>query len=147
MLGIAPRRRGPSEVCVEQWIGISIDERDRMKESEQRFVKNRWPLCELNMRREDCLAWLEQRQLRIPPRSSCVFCPYRTDAEWLDMRDNDPQSFGRAVDFDARIRSVVPEGEGYLHRQRVPLMEVDFKRPDGSIEFGFRQECDAVCGL
>ena len=147
LLGIEPRRRGPRGIAVEQWIGISIDEQDRMKDSEQPFVRNRWPLCELKMRRENCVEWLEARQLRLPPRSSCVVCPYRPDAEWLDMRDNDPQSFARAADFDVRIRSVVPEGEAYLHRQRVPLVDVQFKRPDGTVEHGFRQECDAVCGL
>lgn len=145
MLGLVPRQRGPREKVVEQWIGISYDEQERMKDSEQPFVQNRWPLCELKMRREDCLSWLDERQLPAPPRSSCVFCPYRTDAEWVDMRDNDPNSFERAVRFDVACRTAVPEGEAFLHRQRVPLSDVRFKVD--TRDPGFRQECDAVCGL
>jgi hypothetical protein len=149
MLGLKPRERGPKGVVVEQWLGISFDEMQRMKDSEQPFVKNRFPLVEQRMRRRDCLAWMEERQYKRPPRSSCIFCPFRTNDEWRDLRDNHPADWRKACAFDAKIRNAVPEGEAYLHAQRVSLAEVDLSTPAerGQVEFGFLQECDGMCGV
>lgn len=96
LLGLAPGQRGPREKVIEQWIGISCDERERMKESEQGFTQNRWPLIELDMRREDCLRYMRDRQYPKPPRSSCIFCPFRTDREWRELRD-EAQNVGRRL--------------------------------------------------
>src|SRR3546814_6557420 len=38
---------------VEQWIGISLDEADRMKPSGVRFIVNRYPLIERDIRSEE----------------------------------------------------------------------------------------------
>ena len=151
MLGLKPRQRGPKEKVVEQWIGISSDEMQRMKDSEQPFVLNRFPLIEAGMSRRDCLRWMAERQYPKPAKSSCIFCPYRGDHQWRDMRDNQPEDWARAVDFDRQIRPGFfgMEGEAFVHRQRVPLAEVDLStRADrGQIEFGFLQECDGMCGV
>ena len=46
---------------VTMWIGISLDEASRMKEPFRKWVKNRYPLIELNMRRSDCLRWMSKK--------------------------------------------------------------------------------------
>jgi len=53
--------RGQKSVGVIQWIGISLDEIYRMKESREPWQTNRWPLVDLRMSRVDCLRWMEAK--------------------------------------------------------------------------------------
>lgn len=151
LLGLKRGQRGPRSVAVEQWIGISWDEMQRMKDSEQKFVRNRWPLIEMRMDRRACLEWMRDRQYRKPSKSSCIFCPFRGDDQWRDMRDNHPEDWSRACEMDRQIRPGFfgMDGEAFVHRQRVPLDQVDLSTAadNGQIEFGFLQECDGVCGV
>jgi hypothetical protein len=152
LLGLAPGERSKLPPgSVEQWIGISYDEMQRMKRSELGYVENVFPLVDLRMKRRDCLQWMEERQYPRPPKSSCVFCPYRGDDQWRDMRDNAPEDWRRAVEFDAAIRAGFHgmQGEAFVHRQRVPLDKVDLSTAveRGQIEFGFLDECEGICGV
>ena len=147
-LGLAPGQRGPRSIAVEQWIGISTDEAHRMKPSELRDIGNRWPLIEVGMSRRACLKWMEERQYPRPPKSSCVFCPYRGNEQWRDMRDNAPDDWAKAVEFDCAIRPGFHgmEGGAYLHRQRVPLSDVDLSTwADRGQSDLFGEECSGVC--
>ena len=52
LVGRSPRSKyGPS---VTQWLGISVDEAHRMKDSGVDWIKNRYPLVEMGMTRSDC---------------------------------------------------------------------------------------------
>lgn len=135
-----------------QWLGISTDEAHRMKESRRENVENRWPLIELGMSRNDCLDWMERKGYPRPPRSSCVFCPYHNDREWLDLKVNDPDSFLEAVVFERRFAKAVSltrtkPGGTFLHRSCVPLDQIDFSNPDENQPSLFGNECEGVCGV
>jgi len=151
LLGLKPRERGPADPTFEVWMGISMDERWRMKSAEQKFMHNRFVLIEARMNRQDCITYCEDRQIPRPPKSSCIFCPYRTNSQWVDMRDNEPEEFARVVEFDHGIRPGFAgmEGTAYIHRQRVPLGEANLDNdddPQGKL-FGFENDCEGVCGL
>lgn len=150
----APGGRIPAGT-VEQWVGISLDEAIRMKPSGVAYVTNRWPLVEKGITRADCLTWLALHGYPTPPKSSCVFCPYRRDEQWRDLRDHDPAGWKRACDMDAAIR--LPEnqkrfrGELYAHRSMVPLVDAPlsaFERADqrGQPDL-FLNECEGMCGV
>lgn len=159
ILGLKRGERGPKGKVVEQWIGISLDEMQRMKSAEQPFVENHFPLIEARMTRRDCLAWMQERQYPRPPKSSCIFCPYRGDDQWRDMRDNAPDDWQKAVAFDEAIRPGFygMGGEAYVHRQRVPLGEVDLSTAadhgqfdmfeELSREASIQDECEGICGV
>lgn len=84
---MAYRQKAPKVPIVEQWIGISTDEMQRMKLSREKYVQNRWPLIEANMNRRDCLAWFDKNYPNQHlPKSACITCPFRTNAEWRDMK-------------------------------------------------------------
>ena len=51
---------------IETWIGISTDEIMRMKPSRDWWQKNRWPLIEKKMSRQDCLDWYKGKDYRTP---------------------------------------------------------------------------------
>lgn len=153
LIGLKPRQRAPKEVVVEQWIGISQDEIQRMKMSRDKWVENRWPLLEKRMSRLLCLQWMKDNGYNeLPRKSACTFCPYHDNATWREMRANDKKSWTEAVVVDHLIRDGINQtAEGnklYLHRSRVPLDEADLSDPaENQQTFSFMDECDGMCGV
>lgn len=155
MIGLQPRQHGPKVPVVEQWIGISMDEIERVRQSDDKWVQNRWPLIEAGMDRRQCIDWMIANEYPEPPKSACIGCPYHSDIAWEDMRVNDPESFADAVAVDRMIREKAVDsqkikGEPYLHRSLQPLDQVDFlKKASGQRELwddGFINECTGMCG-
>jgi len=153
LLGLKPRQRWPKVVSVEQWIGISSDEAQRMKNARVATIQNRWPLIEKRMSRQHCLQWLASHDYPMPPKSACTFCPYRKNALWRHLKDTDPAGWNDACAVDRAIRTdgyrhIV--GEAFLHPTLKPLDEVDLstdeERGQGNF-WGFDQECEGMCGV
>lgn len=146
-LGYGPRER--VKETVELWMGISTDEIQRVKTSPIKWIKNVYPLIEKGMSRSDCIRWMKDHGYPEPPKSSCIGCPYHSDAYWLDMKLNDPESWQDAVDFDRRIRRLPRiEGEVFLHRSLKPLEEVDFYSQHEQMELDlFDNDCEGMCGI
>ena len=133
---------------VEQLLGISLDEVQRMKPSNVKYITNRYPLIERKMSRWDCKLYLERNGIEIPPRSACVFCPFHSRSEWRDIRDNAPEDWEKAVDVDKAIRKARPPYDLFVNVQRKPLAECDL---DNEIDKGqlnlWDEECDGLCGV
>jgi hypothetical protein len=116
---------------VEQWIGISLDELHRAKNSDVNYIKNVFPLLDKRMTRKDCLAVLEKYGFGQTPKSACIACPFRTNEQWRDMKNNDPDEFLDAVNFDKQMREFhadQPRTKNnlfFLHKSFVPLDEAD----------------------
>ena len=130
LAGIKPRSPGPKQIRVTQWIGISLDEIQRVRTSRHRWIANRYPLVDLRMTRSDCLQWLARNGYHEPPKSSCSFCPFHSDAHWRSMKLHDPESWQDAVRVDRSLRSgkhLMLKGEPYLHRSLRPLDQVDLR--------------------
>ncbi len=151
LLGLGKGERGPKEVAVQQWIGISTDEIQRLKYSQDKYIENRWPLIEARMSRQDCLKWMERNGYPMPAKSSCIGCPYHSDAQWRDIRDNDPESWADAVEVDRLMRLNGPVRGmtqlEYMHRSCVPLAEVDLSTPEDHGQISFLDECEGMCGV
>lgn len=140
-------------ISVVQWIGISLDEVHRMKPSRDARIVHRWPLVDAGMKRHDCLRWMEAKGFPVPPRSACVYCPYHSDAEWRRLRDEEPEEFAMAVQFDKdyrRVKEITGNTRGlpYLHSSLVPLDQVDFRTDeDHGQQVMFGNECEGMCGV
>ena len=155
LLGGGPRARiAPG--TVESLGGISLSEVQRMKPSREQWITIRWPLVELRMTKLDCRRWLEHHGYPIPPKSSCIGCPYHGNAYWREMRDQRPDEWADACAFDEALRTMPPRrGERgeitkhrYLHRSRRPLREVDLSTlADHGQGDLFDAECSGVCGV
>ena len=96
LVGMKKYARFPKGEHVEMWVGISTDEVFRVKESRFWWQKNRWPLIEKKMSREDCIEWYSGKDYKTPAKSSCIGCPYHDDSFWLDMKNNRPDEFENA---------------------------------------------------
>ena len=152
-VGIEPGKRAPKEVNVEIWMGISVDEVFRVKDSREEWATNRYPLVELELSRSQCLMWFEENYPgRTLPRSACVGCPYKSNVEWKWLRDTDSESFQEAVFIDSALRespvvrnAITRNGAtAFLHRSRVPLADVDFSEVEDYDSF-LADECEGVC--
>lgn len=145
LLGIAPTGGIPKNLRVEQWIGFSINDLGRTFCSDVRWITNRFPLIEKRMRRHDCINWLQTHGYPVPPKSSCIFCPYHRNEYWVDMRDNRPEEWSRAVAFEAALhKGKLPgvRGQVYLHRAMVPLPLAPIDKPDTGQQELFCYACN-----
>lgn len=148
--------RACKEVKVVQWIGISIDEAHRMKPSREKWADCVWPLIDKEMTRQDCLNWMAKNNYPTPPRSACIYCPFHSDHEWKRLRNEEPDEWQKAVEFDKKLREVCKQatgtarvkGEVFLHNSLVPLDQVDFQSlPERNQLSLFGNECEGLCGV
>lgn len=131
LLGARPPefRRVPVGRVAEQWIGFSTDEVGRVSDRRRvRYERKRYPLLELGWSRKDCRRFLDRRGWGGTAKSACIGCPYHGNRQWRDLRDNRPEEWADAVEFDRAIRrggarGLPLNGQAFLHRSRVPLDE------------------------
>ena len=162
LLGLAPGQRVPKDVTVTQIYGISLDEAGRSVRIRERLDGCRWimpefPLIDRMMTRGDCLEWLNA--FGVPhavQKSACVFCPFKSNAEWRRLRDADPAGWARAVEVDnaLRIEGTVAnrklDQKLYVHRSCVPLERADLGDPDPRqyhLGLNWTSECAGMCGV
>ena len=146
-LGYRPRQRITRPV--ELWLGISTVEVHRVKPSRIPWQTHRWPLIELEMSRAACRRLLEQHDIPVPQKSSCVFCPYHSNRYFLDQKRERPAEWQQAVAFDEAVRRV-NEKTGtnkvahplYVHRSGEPLARVYLN--EDQLEL-FGEECSGYC--
>lgn len=156
-LGFGPKKH------VEQWVGISLDEVQRMKPSRLSWQHSRWPLVEARQTRHDLLLWFQERYPgRKLTKSACVGCPYHNTAGWRGIKQ-DPELWKDAVEMDELVRgpiqSLDAETEGFLHYSGKPLSEIDLSTPEerGQLTLAqeeplldperFDEECEGMCGV
>ena len=116
-----------------------------MRDSDVKYISNRYPLIEKAMTRTSCLLWVEKRGFPRPPKSSCLGCPFHSDAHWKMIRDTSPEEWQETIQIDEAIRESIPglHSKAFMHRSCMPLSEVPFE-DDNQLDF-FTEECQGVC--
>ena len=106
-------------------LGISLDEFQRAR-NDSGFTthQNTYPLLDLRLTRQDCMNIIQRAGLPIPPKSSCWFCPYRSNSTWQQLKNETPDLFEKAVELEKYL-SERNEARGrdklFLHRRTIPL--------------------------
>lgn len=155
ILGLKPRQRVPKGIKVWQYVGFSTDEAGRAARARGRFNQRGWqdvrfPLIEDRMTRQDCVNYLENRVPHEVPRSACVYCPYKSNREWLKLKKAGGRDWERAVEIDRGLRTKgTPlekrlEFPAYLHRSCKPLEECNLDEDQMNL---FDLDCEGGCGL
>jgi hypothetical protein len=150
--GITRHKKGtPPKVTT--WIGMSMDELQRVKDAQKAWNQNRWPLLEKRMTRRDCLQWMKDAGYPEPPRSSCSYCPYHSNKEWQRLKTDEPEAFAQAVWYEKQLQKSIEsveriDGVPYLHPLREPLDTIDFIKPNPQMDLwqNFNNECAGMCG-
>lgn len=124
----------PPPGSIEQWLGFTLDEYHRLKDSRVQFIVHRFPLVEKRMLRQDCIDYLQSHGLPAPSKSACVCCPFRSAREWLDMRENRPDEWTAAVEFDQANRDnplaqrgATSSGQLFVYKFGGPLKDADLE--------------------
>ena len=153
---IAPIRRwlqvNRDKQPVEQWLGITLDEITRMKSSRVKYITNTYPFIEMLDRpwtRGMVMRWLQENDLEIPVKSSCVFCPYHDPQTWRDIQLADNGDWEKVLEVDRAIRHKRPGYLCYLTAARKPLDEIDFRSQEehGQMTLWEAEECSGMCFL
>ena len=163
ILGMARGQRVPAGTMVYQSYGISMDEAGRSIRIRDRLADRHWltpvfPLLDRQMTRGDCYRWLQE--FGVPhevQKSACVFCPFKSNAEWRRLRDTDPEGWNRAVQIDTALRipgNVVNrkmDQRLYVHASCVPLEKavLGFDEDPNQYYLGLNwtAECAGMCGV
>lgn len=153
---IPGRKRLP---LTEIWIGITIDEHTRMTIPQEKWKVNVYPFCGYKIysngkaepfkgfekTRNDILNWFNKKGLSIPEKSSCKFCPFQADYNWLRLKQTAPKDFKEAVKIDYAIRNSTKKGiiaPLYLHDSLKPLDKVDLSENQTTIWGNCTDGCD-----
>lgn len=165
ILGLKPRQRWPKDVFVHQLFGLSFEELGRAGRVAKNFESPNYkgkcfplfPLIEMEMARRACIRWL--KDYGVPhevTRSACVFCPYKSNAEWQRLKSGPQEEWNRAVEIDRLLRTPSSKqahgmrNPQFLHRSRLPLDQIDFRNPEERGDqgtLGFMAECEGMCGV
>lgn len=108
-------------------IGISVDEMMRCKPSHLEYLRLYWPLIEENLDRQDCVQLIKRAGLAVPPKSSCIFCPFHSDLTWQRLLDKNPDAFAASAALEEHINAIKRENgqnPAYLSKHLRPLAEV-----------------------
>ena len=146
-----------NERGIDLLLGISYDELLRMKQNKNKYFNNIYPLVDLKMSRQNCIDWIKKNYNKIPPRSSCIFCPYHSNKEWLRIKEN-KNDWDKLIKFDRGLRdnkdwwghgkrNTRNKNNLYLHRSCKPLEEIDFKNTNDN-QSNFIESCEeGYCGI
>lgn len=125
-----------------------------MKDSRDKWVVNRWPLIEKRIDRNSCIRWIIAMGYPEPPKSACRYCPFHSNKEWRRIKNEEPDDFALAVQFEKDIQRAKANSENfastpYLHASRKSLDEIDFRSDidHGQQLLSFMDECEGMCGV
>lgn len=153
--------KGSRRPLTAVWHGITMDEIERMSIPQEAWKLNTYPFLGYTsqknanaerlswrkpMTRKEVVQWYLNKDIPLPQKSSCVFCPYQSDQSWAWKKEHAPEDFQAAIDVDNAIRDCTRHGVRnpvYLHRSCKPLSEVTFN-PKQDEEWG---ECSGNCHL
>jgi hypothetical protein len=157
LYGLQPRFAMP---LTEVWKGITMDEITRMSQPRLKWHNAIYPFIGyrttyrsvhkmssgfLRQDRNQVINWLVENGFRVPPKSSCVFCPFQKPSEFLRMKEENNSDWSKALTVDSVIRNSINKGVDsplYLLKSGIPLSEIQpsFVAPDL-----FNENCSDVC--
>jgi hypothetical protein len=149
---IAPLRRKLQEIRgkerIRLWIGISVDEIERMKVSNVKYIDNYFPLIENRISIDGIKEYFRFNNLREPGKSACKICPFHSDMYWTLFKKQFPEEFANdCCSFDDKIRNYPKiKKKAYLSKHLEPLRKIDFTLKP-SLFPELIEECEGLCGL
>lgn len=109
-------------------VGISIDEVHRMRTDDPErdvLTRKEYPLIDLRLSRQQCQQIIADAGLPVPPKSSCWFCPYKSDYDWIQLKAKEPQLFTQVIELEdilnAKRKKFGNKDEVYLWNKQRPL--------------------------
>jgi len=127
-------------IHIVQYLGISYEERERMRKSGVSYATNKYPLVSLKLTRCDCLDRIFMAGIDLPVRSGCFICPFNSISRWTEIYEKHNDLFMKAMTLEENskhfpkqrlIRTSLRELENKLATNQ-PLPEIKVKSPCSS---------------
>ena len=104
------------------WLGISMDELERMRPSGLKWLVNKYPLIEMRPTyRYECYTLVGKMGWPKPPKSRCWMCPNMSPLNWRELKKRYPEDFAKAVKFENELQK--RDEHMFLHSAAKPLRE------------------------
>ncbi len=112
------KERGINNVDV--WLGISLDEAERMKDSGLNWYRHVYPLIEITpMHRSQCVTQIQNFGWEAPHKSRCYMCPNQSALAWKDLKRRNDGDFEKAIALENEVRQ--KDQHVYFHPLAIPL--------------------------
>lgn len=82
------------------YIGYTIDEENRMRQSQHKNIINCFPFLMLNWTRKNCIDYIKKLDKKVPIRSGCWFCPFQTKEQWKLLMKQHPDLYIKAKELE-----------------------------------------------
>lgn len=121
------RKQWKSGGKVLKFIGYDADEPHRVKNYDDKKFDVRYPLIDWDMGREECLNSIKSVGLDLPGKSSCFFCPSSKPAEILELKEQYPELFERAlaIERQADLKKIKGLGRSFSWSRYADEVEKD----------------------
>lgn len=85
-------------------LGFSTDEVHRCRDtSKHAWQTPVYPLIDLGLSRQDCIALVMDAGLPEPPNSCCWFCPFQRPSQWEERRRTHPELIDEAIELETML--------------------------------------------
>lgn len=85
-----------------KYVGYDTDEEHRLSKVIYPSYNLRFPLIDEGFDRQDCKDYILKSGLKIPPKSSCYFCPSMKGNEILDLQKEYPELLNDALEIERK---------------------------------------------
>lgn len=92
-------------------IGFDFDEWHRIREFESKKYDNYYPLVEWGWNRQKCVDKLKEYEFTAS-KSSCFFCPAMKKYEIINLKDQYPEYYQRALSIEDQAETTTTKGLG-----------------------------------
>ena len=92
----------------EMNIFIDYSEFHRMRESDRKYIKNKYPLVEQKLTRDELKEIIKSKGYLVPEKSGCFFCCFQTKKGWLKLRDNHKDLFEKSKELENNSTMKLP---------------------------------------
>ena len=118
----ANEQPGWKERGVDNWVGISWDERTRRRGPRKLWFQTVYPLLDWLPKSATvatCLQAVHEVGWPLPARSRCTHCPNQSDSEWAELT---PEEFEAVCKREDEWRKIDPNA--FAHKKLIPLRQV-----------------------
>lgn len=112
----------------EMHIGFSTEEQQRCKENPHKMFVNKFPLVDMGLERKDNYAYIRDCWGLETKASACSFCPFHRNYFFKYLKDNEPEEYQAAVEFDDLLEKGQPQtnirSKLYISRSRKRIVDL-----------------------
>ena len=84
----------------EMNIFIDFSEFHRMRESDRKYIKNKYPLVEQKLNRDQLKEIIKSKGYLVPEKSGCYHCCFTTKKGWIKLRNKEPELWQKTKDLE-----------------------------------------------